>query len=107
MRQIKESDWKILRQLQSQALERLCEEILLEISSINADTANTFHQRYLSIFDILQRRDKDISHIFDNFSRSTALLRLAAMKRRDLLTEDEFSRFSEETREAIALILGN
>ena len=28
MREIKESDWKILRQLQSQALERLCKEIL-------------------------------------------------------------------------------
>ena len=107
MSQIKESDWKILRQLESQALERLCEEILLEISSINADTAKTFHQRYLNIFDIVQRRDKEISHIFDGLKRTTALIKLAAMKSRGLLTEDEFSRFSQETREAIALIHGN
>ena len=105
MRAIKESDWKILRQLKSQALERLCEEILLEIAQINADTAKTFHERYLSVYKILQRRDKEIAAIFNGFSRSTALLRLAAMKRRGLVTEDEFSRFSQETQEAIALIL--
>ena len=106
MREIKESDWKILRQLQSPALERLCKEILLEIAQINDDTAKTFHERYLSIYKILQRRDKEIADIFNGFSRSTALLRLAAMKSRGLLTEDEFSRFSQETQEVIALLLG-
>ena len=105
MRAIKESDWKILRQLESQALERLCKEILLEIAQINADTPKTFHERYLSIYKILHRRDKEIADIFNGFSRSTALIKLAAMKRRGLLTEDEFSRFSQETREAIALFL--
>ena len=107
MREIKESDWRILRQLKSQALERLCKEILQEVAQINDDTAKTFHERYLSIYKILQRRDKEIADIFNGVSRSTALIRLAAMKRRGLLTEDEFSRFSEETREAIALILGD
>jgi hypothetical protein len=107
MRQIKESDWRILRQLKSQALELLCKEILLEIEQINADTSRTFHERYLSIYKILRQRDKEIADIFDGFSRSTALIRLAAMKRRGLLTDDEFSRFSQETKEVIALLLGN
>ena len=49
---------------------------------------------------------KEIADIFNGFSRSTAFLRLAAMKSRGLLTEDEFSRFSQETREVIALLLG-
>ena len=30
MREIKESDWKILRQLHSDALERFCRRILLD-----------------------------------------------------------------------------
>ena len=107
MREFKESDWKILRQLQSPALERLCQEILLEIAQIHDDTARTFHERYLSIYKIVQRRDKDIADIFNGFSRSTALIRLATMRRRGLLTEDEFSRFSQETREAIAFLLGD
>ena len=102
MREIKESDWKILRQLQPQALERLCREILLEIETINADTGNTFHQRYLSIYETVQRRDKEIAHIFNGLGRSTALIKLAAMRSHGLLTEDEFSRFSQETRDVIA-----
>ena len=106
MREIKESDWKVLRQLKPQALERLCQEILLEIAQINDDTAKTFHERYLSIYKILQRRDQEIADTFNDLRRSTAYYKLAAMKSRGLLTEDEFTRFSDETREAIALILG-
>ena len=53
MRQIKESDWKILRELKSKALERLCKEILLEIAQINADTDKTFYQRYLNTYKIV------------------------------------------------------
>ena len=107
MRAIKESDWKILRQLKSQALERLCKEILLEIAPINTDPAKTYYERYLSIYKILQRRDKEVARIFDDLRRSTALIKLAAMKSRGLLTTDEFSQFSQETREAIALLLGD
>ena len=107
MREIKESDWKLLRQSKSQALERLCKEILLEIETINADTGNTFHQRYLSIYKVVQRRDKEIADIFNGLGRSTAFIKLAAMKSRGLLTEDEFSRFSHETQDVISLILGN
>lgn len=106
LRDIKESDWKILRQLKPQALERLCKEILLEIESINADTTKTFHERYLSTYDTVKRRDKEIALTFDGLSRSTGLIKLAAMKSRGLLTEDEFSRFSPETRQVIDLLLG-
>jgi hypothetical protein len=47
MREIKESDWKILRQVHKEALERFCEQILLEVERINSDSAKSFHQRYL------------------------------------------------------------
>ena len=107
MRAIRESDWKILRQLKSQALERICKQILLELEQTNADNSKSFYQRYLSIYEVVQKRDKEIARIFDNLSRSTALMKLVAMKSHGLLTEEEFSRFSEETRQAVDLFLGN
>lgn len=76
VREIKESDWKTLRQLQSQALERLCKEILLEIASINTEDAKTFHERYLGIYEILQRRDKEIANIFMIFDGQQPSLNL-------------------------------
>jgi hypothetical protein len=106
MREIKESDWKILRQLHSQALERFCKQILLEIERINCDNAKTFHRKYLDIYGVLQRRDKEIAETFNGLRRSTALTQVASMKARGLLTEDEFLRFSQETRNVVDRLLG-
>jgi len=45
MRQIKESDWKILRQLSTVALERFCQRTLSEFEAIGNDDSKSFHQR--------------------------------------------------------------
>ena len=105
-RQIKETDWKLLRQMHPIGLERFCQRALSEVQSISTDNAKSFHQRYLDIFDVIQNRDKDMARIFDDSRRSTALIQLAAMRSRDLLTDDEFQRFSEETRKFIEILLG-
>jgi hypothetical protein len=105
MREIKESDWKILRKLHAVALERFCEQVLLEIERIQADGTKTFHQRYLAVYNAMRRRDKEIAQTFNDLRRSTAFAQLAAMKVRGLLTEDEFSQFSEDTQSVIGLLL--
>jgi len=97
-RQIKESDWKILRQLHREALERFCEQILLEVERISRDRSKSFHQRYLDMWEVLKRRDKELGDTFNDLRRSTAFFQLASMKGRGVLTDEEFSRFSEETR---------
>ncbi len=107
MRDIKESDWKILRKLHPEAVERFCKQVLFEIEDINSDTAKTFHRRYLDIYEGLHRRDKEMAQIFNGLRRSTALIQLASMKARGLLTEDEFMRFSQETQSAVDLMLGD
>lgn len=94
MRDINEADWKILRKLHSDALERFCERILLEVEQIHSDSTKSFHQRYLDIYAAMRKRDKEIALVFNDLRRSTALAQLAGMKSRDLLIEDEFSRFS-------------
>ena len=104
-REIKEADWKLLRQMAPVALERFCQRLLGEIDRIRADTTKSHHQRYLDIFAVLQRRDEEIGHAFNDLRRSTALTQLAAICSHDSLTEEEFSRFSPETRSVIELLL--
>ncbi|MGO8733342.1 MAG: peptide ABC transporter substrate-binding protein [Terriglobia bacterium] len=106
-RQIKESDWKLLRQLHSVALERFCKQILMEVERVNSDAAKSFHQKYLDIYALLHRRDKEIAQTFDDLRRSTAFIHLASMKGRGLLTEDEFVRFSQETQDVVHHLLGS
>ena len=107
MREIKESDWKILRSLYPQTLERFCQQILLEVERINSDRTKSFHQKYLAIYEVMQRRDKEMAQTFDDLRRSTALTQLAAMKARGLLSEEEFSRFSQDTQQVVALLFGD
>ena len=105
-REIKESDWKILRRLHPLALERLCERVLAEIERVSHDNGRSFHQRYLDTFKIIVQRDREMGRIFDDLKRSNALMMLAQMRVNGLLIDDEFSTLSPETRGAIELLLG-
>jgi hypothetical protein len=107
MREIEEPDWKVLRRVHPLALERFCERVLAEIDRVSHDGATSHHARYLQIFRILQQRDPEMARLFDNPRRSHALTMLAQIRSQGLLTEDEFSGLSPETRGAIQMLLGS
>jgi hypothetical protein len=100
-REIKEADWKVLRRLHPVALERFCARVLAEIGSVKNDDARNFHQRYLDIFEIVERSDREMARIFDDLKRSRALTMLGQMCAAGLLTDDEVCSLSPETRSVI------
>ena len=102
MHEIKESDWKIFRQLHPIAVERYCQRVLAENQELANDTTQTARERYLAIFRLYIHRNKEMARLFDDFRRSTALMQILAIKRHELITEEEFARFSEETRDFLA-----
>ena len=55
--EIKESDWKLFRQLHKVALERFCERVLNEIRSAMVNDGDSYHDRYLEIFALIRDRD--------------------------------------------------
>lgn len=108
MRDIPERDWKILRELKPIALERYCRGVLEEVAALvgaSADGGGGYHHRYLALFKLLRERDGDLGNAFNDLKRSTALLQLACMRRLGLLTDEEFARFTQETRERVQGIL--
>jgi hypothetical protein len=104
VREIREADWKTLRRLHPLALERFCRRVLDEIESACQDDARSLHQRYLDIWQVIDRRNREMARIFDNPKRSNAITILAQMRANELLTEDEFSSLSEDTRATIDLL---
>ena len=106
MREIAESDWRVLRRLHPLALERFCERVLAEVERVSHDGAKNHHERYLQIFRIIEQRDREMALLFDNPRRSDALRMLAQIRSHRLLTEDEFSSLSPETRGLIQVLLG-
>ncbi len=104
-RNIAESDWKRLSKLKPLVLDRLCHRILEEIAVAAADSGS-YYDRYLAIFDIVQKRDREIADAFDELSRSKAYERLGVMRSLNLISDEEFSGFSKETQEIVKLFGG-
>jgi hypothetical protein len=100
-RNIPESDWKVFREVRAAALERFCQRVLDDIERIMSDRAGGFHDRYLEIFKLIERRDDELAHAFNDVRRSTAIFQLAVICSLGLLTPDEMLRFTPGTREAI------
>src|SRR5262245_12848428 len=98
MRAIPESDWKVFRELRVVALDRFCERILNEVVEVAADAGKSNHDRFLALFKLLDQRNDELANAFDDPRRSTALIQLLSIHSSKLLTEDEFARFTPETR---------
>jgi hypothetical protein len=106
-RAINEADWKHFRQLHPLALERFCERVLSEVSRRASEIGKSAHERYLAVFKLLQRRDKELAEAFDDLRRSTAWLQLANLRSGRLVTDEEFARFGPETRAAVQIFQGD
>jgi hypothetical protein len=103
---IAESDWKVLCALKPIALDRFCAKVLEECAAIILDSRGTPHERYLAVYELMRARDRTLGDAFDDLRRSTAFIRLAHIRGLGLITDDEFARFSADTRDAVRLILG-
>ena len=99
--QIKESDWKVFRQLRAIALERFCERVIDEIRGTASVSDRTAHDRYLDVYALIKRRDRELANAFDDVRRSTAFMRMLAIQSLGLLTEEEIDHFSPEMRDGL------
>jgi len=87
------------------AVERFCEGVLAEVDRVMHNRTEGAHQRYLDIFRIMERRDREMAGLFNDLKRSQGLMMLARIRSAGLLTEEEFSNLSPETRGLIQLLL--
>ena len=78
-RDIPEADWLVIsRELKPLALDRYCRRVLAEVSDvINAEGPS--HERYLEMFRVIDRRDRELAQTFNALRRSTAMLQLLGM----------------------------
>ena len=98
MSNIKESDWKLFRQLHKTALNRFCERILKDAAAIMAKRGMTHHEYYLELYKHLAEKDKEVGRLFDDLRRSTALIQLRLICSHSLLTQEEIAQFSPDAQ---------
>jgi hypothetical protein len=95
---IPESDWRHFKKVHSVLLERYCVRVLADLGAEISATDGTAHERYLRVYKLIHHKNEDMARAFDDFRRSTAVMQLGIMRRMQLLTDEELSLFSEQTR---------
>ena len=96
---IPESDWRRFKEVHTKAEERYCERILAEVTAIvSRSSAESACARYVKVNKLIRDRGKQMAQAFGDYRRSTAVMQLGMMRRMKLLTDDEISVFSEQTR---------
>jgi hypothetical protein len=103
---INETDWKVLRRVHPLALDRFCGRVLGEVECIMLNGALSHHERYVEIFNLMQRRDGDTARLFDDPKRSRALTMLAHMRSDGVITQEEFSSLSLQARNVVHMLIG-
>jgi hypothetical protein len=61
----------------------------------------TAHERYVEVQALLRDRHRELSSMFGDFRRSTALEQLGIMRAMGLLTDEDLAVFSEDTQERV------
>ncbi len=79
--------------------------MIVEVSQTVSSYGENHHECFLKLYELINKRNEELGRIFDNPRRSVAFFMLANIKDAGCLTEEEFSQFSAETREAVELIL--
>lgn len=104
--QIKESDWKVFKELYPQALERFYDRAVNELQKIVTEGEMSSEDRYHKIYKTVQERDEKLARLFDNaYRRSVAFIQLVLYYREGLVTKEELNQLSEENRERILAIV--
>ncbi len=101
---IPERDWKKLRAKKDTALNIVCERIFLKITKIIESRGSESHKYYQKLWKVMKEEDKEISLMFDDLKRSTAIFKLAMWKKNGILSGEDFEELTEETQKRIESI---
>jgi len=103
-RELSEADWKYMRRLSPELLNRLCARINAETASILADMSLSEHERYLKVYKHIHESDRIVAECFNDWRRSRLLERIISIIHFDLITEEELAGLSEEGRAIVGFI---
>ena len=106
---IKESDWKYLRNLKKELLNRLCNRILDDVRTECGMEKREpdAHEQYLKVYGLLETGDRMIAQCFDDWRRSNVIFNILFLIKYKVITDEEVAQLSDETKERLKFHLDN
>ena len=98
---IPEKDWKYLRSINADLLNKLCNRINQETTSIINNDSKSDHEKYLQVYKHIEKSDSIIGECFNDWSRSNILIKIRSLRQHKLLTSEHIKNFSSTTLERL------
>ncbi len=93
---MKESDWKVFKEIKQKAIEKFCTCTLQEYTEVINNEKEHVHNRYLLLYKLVQNRDKEMGLLFDGHSRSKAPLQLLLIRGKGLADNQLLKKLSDD-----------
>ncbi len=93
---MKESDWKIFKQIKEKAIETFCNNALTQYEKIIKNKNGNSYEIYMYLYKSVIDTDKQMALLFDGQSRSKAALQLLAIRAEGLADETLLKKLSDE-----------
>ena len=93
---MKESDWKIFKQIKEKAIELFCNNALAEYEEIIKSKNEESKETYTYLYRLVINKDKQMALLFDGHSRSKASLQLLAIRGEGLADETLLKKLSDD-----------
>ena len=103
MRTIPESDWKYLRSIERDLIEKLCQRINKGAAQIIADDSMSQHERFLKLYVYIKKEDKVVADCFDDWRRSNAFEKTRFLRKNRLLTPEQIAKLSDEMQQSLSI----
>jgi len=100
-----ERDWKYMKRVKPDLLSALCQQINAKTSVILADGASSAHERYLKVYRHIQGADDVVAECFNDWRRSTLMMRLFSLRKHGLLTDEYLEGLSETAQGTVRAIV--
>lgn len=96
---IKESDWKVYKEIKKKAVDIFCQRALDDFREVMDNEEDSVHDRYGKLYGMVRERDKLMAQLFDqSHSRSGAPWQLMGLRAHNLVEEAMLEKLSEELR---------
>ncbi len=97
---ISESDWKKFKKIKEKALESFCGSILNDVKDgMESKEPPSNHGKYLYLYRLIENYDKQIALLFNDHSRSKAVLQLMMLRDEGLVQDEDVKNLSIELQE--------
>jgi hypothetical protein len=105
MNSFPQKDWKYLQSIKQEMIDRTCEHIFLKVEALAIARKGNEHRSYRDLWVLLKKEDTKIIEMFDNLTKNQAIYKIVNQVRHGALSQDQLSKFTEETQDQVNYIL--